>query len=782
MTVLKRILKIFLSLLLLCLIFIAGAVTYIVHNPQRAWQIVESRFLPQDLKITWAHLNFDLSPQATRKWTPSLSVRDLCLVKKDPNLEVCFNQLEIESRFSLERILSPEIVLQRVFAVSNYQNFLQLSEKNENEEKKGQSFYQSTQNWRSRLERWLGIIAIEQVKLRIEHFEIRQQGHSPLVLALESGGTQFMERISIDFGIQRSPAFKAQIQGEAYLRNFINMEREIAKLSCDILTAKLKMGLDDIGIAWNSRQEIISQGKIQAALPEKMTVETKIKSYLNKDSLLVQLRADLGGLKKPLDKLSPIQAEISIPQENDKLWADKSSSFSASATLPVFFVDRKLKPQVEKVCRCHLPKNILMEARGEGNLQTYFSDKDGFLLEAQAQVQSMNNDLFRTETKLQIGIARRSGEIELKPFIDSEIEVRRFQGLVALLKSQNIIVPTPFSVLDGRIQWHLKGPLNGNRANWQVPFKAMIKLASERQNLDITSQGYADLDFDAKIIEAHIGILIRQLVLQLPPMDPIYGVPKIAKDKRFELRPKQTTKKQGKGFAVRFFVQVKTEQPESIRLLSNLASPSVPIALNLNYQSGSPIQGQILLSNFDIEYLKRKSTVEKLQVDINDPKGTFPLDGRFRVDSNPYRIFIEVRGTLKAPQILLSSEPYLDRSDIISVLLYGRTNDRLVAVDSKTVGSFDAALADRAIGLLGIWAFASTPIQSFSYNQLNQQYTAQLKLADDTTLAVGTNWEEAASLELQKRLSEKWVISASLEPTEDEETARKLRLQWENRF
>jgi hypothetical protein len=91
-------------------------------------------------------------------------------------------------------------------------------------------------------------------------------------------------------------------------------------------------------------------------------------------------------------------------------------------------------------------------------------------------------------------------------------------------------------------------------------------------------------------------------------------------------------------------------------------------------------------------------------------------------------------------------------------------------------------MADRAIGLIGLWAFASTPIQSFSYNQLSHQYSAQLKVSKDTTLAVGTNWEEATSLELQRRLSDHWIVSASLEPNAEEQQTRKIRLQWEDRF
>lgn len=233
---------------------------------------------------------------------------------------------------------------------------------------------------------------------------------------------------------------------------------------------------------------------------------------------------------------------------------------------------------------------------------------------------------------------------------------------------------------------------------------------------------------------------------------------------------------------VEIAMHVRSSKEDSIQLLYPLAHPSIPLSLSLDYKSGSPVTGEINLSSFGIEYLRRRSQVERFKFSINHPAGVFPVDARMRVDQFPYKIYIDILGNLKSPQVVLSSDPYLDRSDIISVLIYGRPSDQLVSGDAKTVGSFDAAMADRAIGLVGLWALSSTPIQSFSYNQLSQQYSAQLKLSDDTSLSVGTNWEQAASLEVQKRLSDHWMIDASLEPTEEEQQTRKLRLQWEDRF
>ena len=131
----------------------------------------------------------------------------------------------------------------------------------------------------------------------------------------------------------------------------------------------------------------------------------------------------------------------------------------------------------------------------------------------------------------------------------------------------------------------------------------------------------------------------------------------------------------------------------------------------------------------------------------------------------------------------MTSDPYLPESEIISVLLYDRTSNELVSADAETAGSVQAAVADRAIGLFGLWAFASTPIKSFSYNPATKEYSATVAVSDTATAGIGTNWESAAHLELRQRVSERWVITATWTPaTQEEAQSTKLILQWEKRY
>jgi hypothetical protein len=131
----------------------------------------------------------------------------------------------------------------------------------------------------------------------------------------------------------------------------------------------------------------------------------------------------------------------------------------------------------------------------------------------------------------------------------------------------------------------------------------------------------------------------------------------------------------------------------------------------------------------------------------------------------------------------MTSVPYLPENEIISVLLYDRVSSELAGSDAETAGNVQAAMADRAIGLFGLWAFAATPIKSFSYNTVTKVYTATVALSDDVTAGIGTNWEEATRLELRKRVSKSWMLTAAWVPaTQNEDQKTNLVLQWEKRF
>jgi hypothetical protein len=782
MKIIKTIFKVVLGLILALLLVIAGAGYYTYRNPEKVWALVQEKFLPKDLKISWKQLRVHAGHDHGRLFNPYIAFEGLCIQKKSPLVDVCLDEIHVTSSMSFEKLTKPQIAIYEATAISNYANVFQPNSKPQ-EKSPEMNFYEMLDVWRKRLNSWSGYLAVQQVNIDMKSFELRSETSSPILFGAKIGSLNLLELAQYEFSMKRKPAFEVESKGQIAMNHFLDGEAEFGNLAATFEAPKAKIQVEKLILQWNRNQQVEAQLQSAVDVPQKAQVKIDLKALLDSKNLKVDATSVVSGLKKPFDHIKPVVTTFRIPQEKGRLWPREKADYTIAAFVPLFFVEPKAIPEVEKSCHCDLPEHLKVNAHGTASLQNYFSDNEGFLADTNLEIESMNNELFSTQTVVKGEVLRKENKFKIEPYVDSQINILSFQKMVGLLKTLKVIIPAPLNVLDGKIHFAMKGPLENAEEIWKIPYLVTVDLAGGPQRVNVETNGFVNVALEKRAVDSNIVILVKQLVLQLPDLDPVFGAPKVATDQRFELQPPVPKKPKKKNqFSMRFAVQIKTADTKSIQLLFKLADPSIPIGIQMDYQSGETLKGKISLSKFNVEYLRRKSTVEKFDLALNEPKGNFPLKGRFRVDQSPYKIYIDVLGSLKAPQVVLSSEPYLDRSDIISVLLYGRVGNQLVSADSKVVGSFDAALADRAIGLLGMWAFASTPIQSFSYNQLSKQYTASLKVSDDTTLAVGTNWEEATSLELQKRLSDRWMISASLEPTEQDQQTRKLQLQWEDRF
>ncbi|MGE3758027.1 MAG: translocation/assembly module TamB domain-containing protein, partial [Pseudobdellovibrionaceae bacterium] len=327
-----------------------------------------------------------------------------------------------------------------------------------------------------------------------------------------------------------------------------------------------------------------------------------------------------------------------------------------------------------------------------------------------------------------------------------------------------------------------KDPIRVNERGYLFPVSVVTELASKNQKVSLRADIETTLHRDFKEAHVHVRTRIRDLQVELPPLDPLRGRPRLKRDARI-LISKEKKKIPLRKFKATFSFEMETAAPGRIRLLSKHFNPALPLTLKLSQDSEKIRDGFIEAQPFEIVYLKRRIQVEKLRLFLDsDPQKAFKIDGRLKIPQTEYILFADLSGTVAKPIIDLSSDPYLPDSEIISVLLYDRTSDQLVAADAETAGSVRAAMVDRAIGLFGLWAFASTPIRNFSYNPSTKVYTATLALSDDTTAGIGTTWDQTTNLELRKRVSKRWVLTAEWVPTGEEEDLTRLVLQWEKRF
>jgi hypothetical protein len=481
-----------------------------------------------------------------------------------------------------------------------------------------------------------------------------------------------------------------------------------------------------------------------------VNAQPHFKLTVAENEAVLEANSPVTDIPGPIASLDDLKMNVRLPMDNDHAWSERPAVFNLSTKLALFFIDKDMRPPLEKSCRCKIPEKLYTEIEGRFYPEFLLNESTERrpIADTNLKIEGLDNKLFTAHLAAHVKVDKQSKNWIVNPRFDSQIEVRSFQGLRQFLDAKNIIVPSPIDVLDGTIKVSARGDVDRSEKSIKTPVEIDIELKSRTQKVSIGTTVTLELANDFKSLDVYIQALIRELKIELPPLDPVLGIPALTRDPRLVMKPEAPAKKDHKGFKTKVYFNVKTESAGAIQLLSKLADPLVPVTLDMNNSTKGESSGFVRFEPFAITYLRRRINVERLQVTLSQ----------------------------------LNSEPFLPRNDIISVLLYNRTSDQLVSADSETVGSFEAALADRAIGLFGLWAFASTPIRSFSYNAVTHVYTATVDLGGGVTASVGTNWERAASLEVRKRVSRRWVLTASWSPTESNEQVGKLVLQWEKRF
>jgi hypothetical protein len=482
---------------------------------------------------------------------------------------------------------------------------------------------------------------------------------------------------------------------------------------------------------------------------------------------------------------------LNLPLEEDKTWSSKPATFVIGGPVDLFFITRKIRRDMEKSCRCQVP--TVLQAASHG--QIWFDPlltptaKKQKVIEARVALDSVSNDIFKLDLGAKGAVYRDLGGWSFDPWLDSELTILKFKPLVDVFDAKGVLMPAPLQPLDGRIVIHAKSPVEvearGRDAS-SITAGARLEVDLESKFQSVKLNAAAEVKTDSTFSAFDIGVKtqIEKIKLTLPPIEPIAGVPKLTRDSRIQLKPEPPRKINSKGVVVRFHFDVATAKRGAIQLYSNLTEPFIPVTLDLHGDKDATT-GVVRLEPFRFVYLRRTLYVDSLVLKLNeDPDAGLPIAGNFRVKQTEYEIAIRVTGTVESPYIQLSSTPYLERADIISVLLYDRTRDQLAGGDAESVGNVQAAMADRAIGLFGLWAFANTPIRSVSYNPATKSYSATVLLGGGLTAGVGTTQDQSTGVQLRKRISTRWVVTASWQSAGKDATGDvgSIVLQWEKRF
>ncbi|KPA18509.1 secreted protein containing DUF490 [Candidatus Magnetomorum sp. HK-1] len=141
-------------------------------------------------------------------------------------------------------------------------------------------------------------------------------------------------------------------------------------------------------------------------------------------------------------------------------------------------------------------------------------------------------------------------------------------------------------------------------------------------------------------------------------------------------------------------VNIKSRQP----LITENDTAYLEIHPDLNVRGtlyNPVILGRAEMLNGEINYLSKNFVLEKGLIDFINPYRTEPIiDIKSNVDVRDWQISLDVLGKMDELQVKLNSIPPEEHGDIISILLFGKTTDRLFAPSTGPYKSTQQMIAE----------------------------------------------------------------------------------------
>lgn len=778
--VLKTLALVLASLILIIFLFTVGSTYWILNYPQSAWNFASRYLLPDDLKITWDTMDFEWQKKSWTEWDFEWSTKNLVVLKTEPQVDL--GVVKAEAKFGLNFWSDkPTFQFDRFVLQTREKSFYQVAAAKKSSPE--QSIYQTANDTLGYLSQSNQFLIFNSVDLQIANFQVRLPSEQIWTITgtvLKKPSVANNQAMQIYLSVA-SKDLTAEAKGELN-GNMLGSDQSFLAMEVSIKAPAWSFQGALLGVFQDKILKVQSQPKIELGDSKKpLIINPQLQLTVSEKALELKSQVAVTGLPGPIVNLQKIVASLQVPLVNDTMWGEEPAIVQMDIPVDLFLIDKNMRAPLETACRCKLPEEFHATIHGRAWLKKYFSESKSRekIVEAKLKFRSVDNKLFSADLAADVDAFRENNNWQFDPRLDGDITIHSFQGLRRYLDAKGVIVPAPLDILEGTIRLTAKSPVAQKENHLHTAIQVAVNLKSPTQVVGADATINLQLANTFKSLDIDLDVMIRTLQLDLPPLDPVLGIPALSADSRI-LRVAPVTVKP--TFQVRVVSRLRTEKAGAVQLSSKFAKPNIPISLLVN-SAGTESTGFVRFEPFTVNYLRRKIFVEKINISLaKNEEEDLPMDGRFRIEQGGYKIFIGLSGTVQSPIVLFTSEPTLSKNDIISVLIYGRVASQLVANEAETAGNVNAAVTDRAVGLFGLWAFASTPIQSFSYNSTTKVYTATVDLGNGVTAGVGTNWEQATNFELRKRVSTRWMLTASWAPNQYNRQEGRLVLQWEKRF
>ncbi len=511
----------------------------------------------------------------------------------------------------------------------------------------------------------------------------------------------------------------------------------------------------------------------------KIDSTANLKGMLGRGKLQVNASGKLQGLSPELNSMS---------FSNCKLVANQPSATSKKIKLgldcPIVFDLKNLRlPDAAYEKYVQIPLHAKTNLKVDLNTELFPSlDKpvDG---KATLHFDTISEELFSfkgdAETEF-AGIPKKYPQgWKLETDADVSLLLKQFKKLVRLLDKSAFAIPAPLRVLDGTVEFKLKGKMNIVENRGTIPIEFNTELQSTRQKFNTQGEGELTYHFGKSGSESNIDMELNltNLRLELPKFG-YDSIPTLLPDKRM-IDPNRSTSRESK---FNYHIKIKTPADHPAQVFSNFAKEYIPVSLDL-VLTPQKIGGEVSIQNAQLVFFRRNALVKRMKFNFEEPIEKSVINSDIQINYANYNINILLIGSVNRPQIIFESSPPLDREQIISVLIYGRTYEELNTSQSNTVGSVSGAAADRVMTLGSLFLLAGSPIQSVSYNPATGAMEARVRVAEGTSIKLGTQEGKTQEAGLQQSLGGNWNLNTFFE--NDTETGKQRgggMLEWYKRY
>jgi len=346
--------------------------------------------------------------------------------------------------------------------------------------------------------------------------------------------------------------------------------------------------------------------------------------------------------------------------------------------------------------------------------------------------------------------------------------------VVDLLHGSSFAIFAPFHVLKGPIQLRVISEKSLNE--WKVSLHTDLQSPHQKLNVDLSGI-LSEVNSTNPLLK--LDLKLKKVELQLPKIDPT-NIPNLQWDSRIQREGRAQPPKLSEVKSLRFQMRIRTDDPLLLR--TNLAVDAIPVILDYHITNQNRT-GTVFTRPFTIQIFRRQALVKKLRLTSVSDSNLSEIDGLIEYKTSEATIDIHLTGQTSKPNIHFTSDPPLSQSEIISLILFGRTS--LGTGEAATVGNANAAFTSGAFGLASLYLFASTPIESIGYNPVTHTYSVRVRLPGGISAEYGSGLDEDSEqhLSFRKQLGSHFMLSTEWENFTDEQgQSVNTFLQWFMRF